>query len=90
MCLQIAPNCFVTRFLFHYSTTPHATTGQSPAELMLGRQLRTRLDLFKLDICNGVRAHQEQQKRTHDGHSQTREFQTGAQVYIKSFSQGLP
>ena len=30
--------------------TSHATTGQSPAELMLGRQLRTRLDLFKLDI----------------------------------------
>ena len=31
----------VTRFPFHYCTTPHATTGQSPAELMLRRQLRT-------------------------------------------------
>ena len=57
---------------------------------MLGRQLRTRLDLFKLDICNRVRAHQEQQKRVHDVHSQTWELQPVAQVYIKSFSQGLP
>ena len=53
-------------------------------------QPRTRLDLFKLDICNRVRAHQEQQARVHDVHSQTRELQPVAQVYIKSFSQGLP
>ena len=37
---------WVTRFLFHYCTTPHVTTGQSRAELMLGRQLRTRLGLL--------------------------------------------
>ena len=40
----------VTRFLFHYCTMPHATTEQSPAELIFGRQLRTRLDLLKPDI----------------------------------------
>ena len=27
----------LSRFLFHYDTTPHATTGQPPAELMFGR-----------------------------------------------------
>ena len=53
---------------------------------MLGRQFRTRLDLFRLDIGNRVRAHQEQQKRVHDVHSQTRELQSGGQ----NFSQGLP
>ena len=80
----------LTRFLFHYCTTPHATTEQSPAELMFGRQLRTRLDLLKPDIGKRVRAHQEHQKRAHDAHSQPRELQPGAQVYAKNFGQGPP
>ena len=33
----------VERFLFAYRTTPHCTTGVSPAELMFGRRLRTKL-----------------------------------------------
>ena len=76
----------VTWFLFHYRTTPHATTGQSPAELMLGRQLRTHLDLLKADI----RAHQEQQKRVHNAHLQPWKLHPGAQVYAKNFGQGPP
>ena len=35
----------LARLLFHYRTTPHATTGISPAELLMGRPLRTHLDL---------------------------------------------
>ena len=35
------------RFLFNYRMTPHATTGVTPAELMFGRKLRTRLDLIR-------------------------------------------
>ena len=31
----------LSRFLFHYRTTPHSTTGVSPAELLLGRKPRT-------------------------------------------------
>ena len=34
----------VVRFLFAYRTTPHSVTRHTPAELMMGRQLRTRLD----------------------------------------------
>ena len=34
----------VSRFLFHYRTTPHTVTRTSPAELMMGRTLRTPLD----------------------------------------------
>ena len=33
----------VREFLLQYRVTPHATTGQSPAELLRGRQLRTPL-----------------------------------------------
>ena len=35
----------VSRFLFNYHTTPHTTTGATPAELLMGRRLRTHLDL---------------------------------------------
>jgi len=35
----------VARFLACYQVTPQSTTGTTPAELMLGRKLRTKLDL---------------------------------------------
>lgn len=40
----------LSNFLFHYRTTPHTTTEVSPTELMMGWQLRTRLDLICLDV----------------------------------------
>ena len=36
----------VARLLSRYRVTPQSTTGRSPAELMFGRKLRTRLDLL--------------------------------------------
>ena len=34
------------RFLFQYRITPHTSTGSSPAQLLMGRTLRSRLDLL--------------------------------------------
>lgn len=39
----------LNRFLRHYRIAPHSTTGQTPAQLFLGRSLRTRLDLVRPD-----------------------------------------
>ena len=37
----------ITCFLLQYRNAVHATTNESPAKLLLGRQLRSRLDLIK-------------------------------------------
>ena len=40
----------IARFLLQYRVTANTTTGMSPAELMFGRRLRTRLDAIKPDL----------------------------------------
>ncbi len=42
-------------------STPHATTGVSPAELFLKRKLRTRLDLIFPSLKNNVHGQEERQ-----------------------------
>ena len=37
----------LAKFLIAYRNTPHSTTGESPAQILMGRPLRTRLDLVK-------------------------------------------
>lgn len=40
-------------FLLYYRNIEHSTTGESPAMIMLGRRLRTRLDALKPDRVAG-------------------------------------
>ena len=74
----------LTRFLFTYRSTPHSTTGVSPAELFLKRQLRTRLDLLRPSLERKVAATQAKQKSYHDAHSKTREFEIGQAVLVRN------
>ena len=50
----------LSRFLFAYRNTPQTATGVSPAELLLGHGLHSRLDLLKPDLQ--VRVLQKQQQ----------------------------
>ena len=63
-----------------YYTTDQATTGVPPSELMIGRHLRTRLDLIRPDVGRRVRDQQDRQKTQHDLHSRERGFVLGQQV----------
>ena len=74
----------LTRFLLTYRSTPHSTTGVSPAELFLKRQLRTRLDLLRPSLERKVAATQAKQKSYHDAHSKTREFEIGQAVLVRN------
>ena len=63
------------RFLARYRVTPHSTTQTSPAELLLKRKPRSRLDLLLPDISNTVFCAQSAQKRYHDQHAADRHFE---------------
>ena len=71
----------ISKFLFKYRVTPQTTTGISPAELLMGRRLRTHLDLLHPDIAQKVQ--DKQQKIT--GKKPPRVFQVDDKVYAKNF-----
>ena len=74
----------ILHFLFRYRITPHTTTGVTPAELLLGRRPRSRLDLLHPDISERVRQRQLNQKEGHDRHSRQRELSAGQTVWVKN------
>ena len=78
----------LSRFLFHYRTTPHTVTGVSPAELLLGRRLRTHLDLMRPSVASRVARAQDRQKADHDRSSRDRKFEPGSLVFVKNFTAG--
>ena len=80
----------VNSFLLKYCMTPQTTTGVSPAELLMGRKLRTHLDLLVPDIGGKVRMRQNLQKHSHDLHAKDKQFQENDSVMAKNFSQGPP
>lgn len=71
-----------SKFLFHYRITPHSTTGTAPAELLLGRQPRSRFDLIRPNLAQHVRSHQEQQKLHRGRSAKPRTFSIGDPVYV--------
>ena len=69
----------VSEFLARYRITPQTSTGVSPAELLLGRKPRSRLDLVYPEIGRKVRQSQASQKQAHDWYAKERTMQGGKQ-----------
>ena len=78
----------LAQFLLQYRSTPHATTGMSPSALLLGRTLRTRLDLLKPNAGRFVRQQQNCQKTRHDLHSRRQVFFIGEKVWVLNMRRG--
>ncbi|KAK3743868.1 hypothetical protein QZH41_016473 [Actinostola sp. cb2023] len=76
------------RVLFNYRITPHSTTEKSPAEMLMGRKLRCRLDLLHPNLQGKIHVKQMKMKQLHDQHVKLREFSTGDPVYMKNFGPG--
>ena len=78
----------LARFLFQYRLTPHSTTGKSPAELLMGRQLRAHLDQLIPNLQAQIQQKQERQKDCHDQNSKIQKFEIGDPVFIRNFTRG--
>ena len=71
----------LNHFLFHYRVTPHFTSGIAPAELLMGRQLKTRLHLVRPKLRAKVELQQCRQKLYQDQQSQVCGFYPSDPVY---------
>lgn len=85
---QISLNKTLNNFLFDYRNTPHCTTKCSPANLMFGRNLRTRFNLLlpecNVDVKSRVLIEQTKQKIYHRGKREV-EFVNGETVTVKNY-----
>ena len=77
----------LARILLAYRTTPHSTTGNTPAKLLLGQNLRTRLDLLKPNTAEHVENKQRSQKISHDNTIQSYPFADGQSVLVRVYGQ---
>ena len=78
----------LAKVLFNYRISPQGTTGVVPTELLLGRKLRSRLDLLLPDLTQRVERKQDNQKRGYDMNTRQRNFKVGSRVFVRSFGQG--
>ena len=78
----------IAKVLCTYRISPHNTTGVSLVKLLLGRRLRTRLDLNCPNTAKRVQEKQDVQKANHDIRAKARVFTLGDKVYLKNFGPG--
>ena len=78
----------LANFLILYGSTPHTVTGQSPAQLFLGRQIRNIncFTLLKPNLAKAVEGQQMKQKQHHDeGRVKVREFKLNDVVLVRNW-----
>jgi hypothetical protein len=80
----------LSKFLFKYRITPHATTEIAPCELLMRRKLRSSLDLLFPAVQQRVEDRQAKQKAQHDGQTPRREFKVSDKVYVENFPSKNP
>ena len=76
----------LARFLLAYRNSPHSWTGETPASLMFGRKLRTKMDQALPDIKTKVSSNQSDQVKSHS-QAALRVFNIGDKVLVREYRQ---
>ena len=84
----IVSDLALQRWLFQQRTIQHSTTSVSPAELMMGRRPKSRLDLLYPDLDKVVQSEQVKQKSYSDRTARARNFKIGDIVYARNYAMG--
>ena len=79
----------LANLLIKYRSTPHSVTGRTPAELMVKRQLRTKLTLLKPNLVQAVENKQMKQKLYHDKSQVERGFTVNEPVRVRITNRGF-
>ena len=72
----------ITRFLLAYRNAPHAVTGEAPADLMLGRKLRSRLEMIRPDLRKKVEDNIKPPSK------KLRDFEDDQNVMVRNYMSG--
>jgi len=73
------------KFLLHYCSTPHATTGKTPAEIMFGRNIKTRLDLLHPRARVTLSPQIEKTMSEESPEKRCNELEVGDAVWIRNY-----
>ena len=77
-----------SRFLFQYRMTPHSTTRVSPAEMLLGRRIRSHHDILWLNLERRMADKQRRQKENFDKHAKIHSIAPDNKVYFHNHRPG--
>ena len=78
--------CHVARVLFHCRITPHFTTGVSPAEVLMDKQIRSQsIQALRIKY---IEVKQETQKMYHGRHAKACAFNEGYPVFVWNTGHG--
>lgn len=76
----------INMFLFDYRTTKHCTTGETPAKLLLGREIRNRFSLLSPPLVkNKIVERQLSNVKNHKA-ARNINFETGGKAFVRDYS----
>jgi len=78
----------IAKYLLVYQNTPHSTTGDPPSLMLMGRRLRTHLNLLIPSVPKHVETRQYSTMVRPTAHRGLRQFHAGDPVLPRNYEKG--